>query len=157
MHRRSACAQPVWPHRSTRRRMAHVGMMTRVCCSCLLRLAPTRRFDATANAPPVHERCLGQILVGGEIVHKGQGQAAKALGILPVTAGTIERVMAPDELRPVRWRLALMGGKRMEFLLSDRADINVPLGVKGPATPQGAICITRPDLGEGPATGVDVF
>jgi hypothetical protein len=80
--------------------------------------------------------CLGQILVGGEIVHKGQGQAAKALGILPVTAGPIERVIAPNELRPVRWRLTLMGGKRMEFLLPDRADINVPLRVKGPTTPQ---------------------
>ena len=50
-------------------------------------LAHTRRFDATDNAPPVHDRCLGQIVVRGEIVHKGQGQAAKAFGILPVTAG----------------------------------------------------------------------
>jgi hypothetical protein len=93
---------------------------------------------------------LGQILVGGEIVHKGQGQAAKALSILPVTPGAVERVMAPDELRPVRRSLALMRGERMELLFPYRADINVPLRVKGPATPQGAICITRPDLGEGP-------
>jgi len=69
------------------------------------------------------------------MVHKGQGQAAKALGILSVTAGTIERVIAPDELRPVRRSLTPMSGERLEFLLPDRADINVPLGVKGPATP----------------------
>src|SRR5437773_1884993 len=119
-------------------------------------LAHTRRFDATENAPPVHDRFLGQILVRGEIVHKGQGQAVKALGILPVTPGAIERVMAPDELRPVRRSLALMGSERLEFLRPDRADINVPLGGKGPATPQGPIRVTRPDLGERPATGVDV-
>src|SRR5919198_575402 len=113
-------------------------------------LAKTRRFSATEHASPVHERFLEQILVRREIVHKGQGQAAKALGIRPVTPGSIECVMAPDELRPVRWRLALMGGERMEFLLPDRADINVPLGVKGPATPQGAIRVTRPDLGGRP-------
>ena len=103
------------------------------------------------------ERLGGQIRVCGEIVHKGQGQAAKAFGIRPVTPSAIERVMAPDELRPVRRSLALMGGERLEFLLPDRADINVPLGVKGPATPQAAIRVTRPDLGEGSATGVDVL
>ena len=99
-------------------------------------LAPTRRFDATENAPPMQERCLGQILVGREIVHKGQGQPAKALDILPVTPGPIERVMAPDALGPVHRRLALMGSECLEFLHPDRADINVPLRVKGPTIPQ---------------------
>jgi hypothetical protein len=49
---------------------------------------------------------------------------AKAFGIRPVISGPIERVMAPDELRPVRWGLALMGSERLEFLRPDRADIN---------------------------------
>src|ERR671923_262064 len=85
---------------------------------------------------------LGQILVCGEIIHKGQGQSAKAFGILPVTPGSIERVMAPDEFRPVRRSLALMGGERMDFLLPDCANINVPLRVKGPSTPQSTIRVT---------------
>src|SRR5882762_1123125 len=117
-------------------------------------LAPTRCFDATEHAPPAQERFLGQIVIGGEIVHKGQGQAAKAFGIRPVTPGPIERIMAPDALRPVRRGLALMGSERMDFLLPDRADINVPLGVKGPAIPQSPIRVTRPDLGERPTTGI---
>jgi hypothetical protein len=100
---------------------------------------------------------LGQILVCGEIAHKGQGQSAKAFGILPVTLGSIESIMVPDKVSPVRWRLALMGDERMDFLLPDRTDINVPLGVKGPATPQGTIRVTRLDLGERPSTGVDVL
>src|SRR5262245_52158288 len=87
--------------------------------------------------------CLGQILVCGELVHKGQGQVAKSFGIPPVTPSSIERVMAPDELRPVRRGLALMSCERMDFLLPDRANINVPLGVKSPATPQGAKGTTR--------------
>ena len=65
--------------------------------------------------------------------------------------------MAPDELRPVRRSLALMGSERLEFLRPDRADINVPLGGKGPATPQGAIRVIRLDLGERPSAGVDVL
>ncbi|HSX83393.1 MAG TPA: hypothetical protein VLQ80_33180 [Candidatus Saccharimonadia bacterium] len=108
------------------------------------------RRDGT-RAATVQERFLGQIVVGGGIVHKGQGQAAKAFGIRPVTPGPIERVMAPDELCPVRRGLALMGSQRMDFLLLDRTDINVPLGAKGPATPQSPIRVTRPDLGERPA------
>src|SRR5262252_9047546 len=107
--------------------------------------------------PLASTMCRGQILVGGEIVHKGQGQAAKAFGIRPVTPRAIERVMAPDELRPVRRGLALMGSEGMEFLLPNRTDINVPLGVKGSATPQAAVRVARPDLGEGPTTGVDVL
>src|SRR5215471_19803712 len=122
-----------------------------------VRMAPARRFDATDNAPPVRERRLRQIVIRREIVHKGQGEAAKAFGIRPVTPRAIERVMAPDELRPVRRGLALMGSERMEFLLPNRTDINVPLGVKGSATPQAAIRVTRPDLGEGLATGVDIL
>src|SRR5262249_26951499 len=133
--RRASCASGLWYGRPSLR-------AARACGTPFTPLESTMR--------------LGQILVGGEIVHKGQGQAAKAFDILPVTPGAIERVMAPDELRPVRRGLALMGRKRLEFLRPDRADINVPLGLKDPATPQGPIRVTRPDLGERPATGVDV-
>src|SRR5262245_22533241 len=106
---------------------------------------------------PSHDQYLGQIFVRRKIVHKSQGQAAKAFGIRSVTPRAIERVMAPDKLRPVLWRLALMRSEGMKFLFPGYADINVPLRVKGLATPQGAIRVTRPDLGEGPATGVDVL
>ena len=119
-HGEVACAGEVRVHSLCGRTGAHAGYrhMGHDAARMLLRpspVAPTRRFDATDNAPPVPERCLGQILVRGEIVHKGQGQAAKAFGIRPVTPGAIERVMAPDELRPVRRGLALMGGERIDF------------------------------------------
>src|SRR5262245_12659141 len=97
--------------------------------------------------PPLFPYLSGQIIIRGEIIHKGQRQPAKPVGVLPVTACPIEGIMAPYKLDPVRRGLALVGHERVDFLLPDSADINVPLGVKGPTTPQRAIRITRPDLG----------
>jgi hypothetical protein len=91
------------------------------------------------------------------MVHQGQGQAAQAFGIRPVTPDAIERVMAPDVLHPVRRRLALMRRGRLEFLCPDCVAIHGPRGAKGPATPQGTIRVARLDLGKRPSAGIDVL
>jgi len=52
---------------------------------------------------------LGQMLIGRQVVDKGQREPAKAFGVLPVTPCSIEGVVSPYEINPVGRGLALMG------------------------------------------------